>query len=561
MWCDGKEENEDGEAVLLFQTVEQPNTKKSRSSSQSLKRTKNNDPSLSVLGGTSSFYPDDDSFVIKNHYDDNHCARCREPLYQIMQLNAPIQSLGRTLYVLGCNNASCYHEHMFSSKSNNNKSNSNDEKEEKFCFGGAGVIRCIRSQQPTSNNGNHPEVSKEVVKKEIAQENSKDQFESSIWWQGDNSENKSDGKNADLIQTDWGMDDVDDGGWGMKETTASTYVDMDNTSNNEANSSLEDLEAMLSAMERASIVTETTANANANARKKKEQANEIPKEKQTNKKQPTLQKNSFSCFELEMFDEPQCSHLTNKKHGYENDSDDDDDVMQHNAKEKDRIEALLSNYLQEEEDEELVNFLKNKDRNNYENKNSASKNANAEGNTEMYEKLSPKELAFQLFTNRLKRAPYQVARYAYGGIPIWSIPTPTILKTTKPSSKTAIKKFKKSQINTAHNKHKSSTSHGGNSCIPRCPCGSEREFEFQILPSVLHILAVDDHTKIKNDEKHSIEWMLSKSNGGMNWGTITVYSCAKSCNDYREEYVIVQESNDDDISTLKKQLQADISTH
>jgi pre-rRNA-processing protein TSR4 len=64
--------------------------------------------------------------------------------------------------------------------------------------------------------------------------------------------------------------------------------------------------------------------------------------------------------------------------------------------------------------------------------------------------------------------------------------------------------------------------------IPPCPgCGSERIFEFQVLPQVLYYMQVD-----------------SSDPETLDWGTIAVYTCSKSCSGgtdaYREECVWVQ---------------------
>lgn len=70
--------------------------------------------------------------------------------------------------------------------------------------------------------------------------------------------------------------------------------------------------------------------------------------------------------------------------------------------------------------------------------------------------------------------------------------------------------------------------------IPRCKCGSERVFEFQIMPQLLNYLHVDS---------------LEES---ADWGTLLVYTCAQSCGDgssYQTEYIWKQNFADTGIPT------------
>ena len=106
------------------------------------------------------------------------------------------------------------------------------------------------------------------------------------------------------------------------------------------------------------------------------------------------------------------------------------------------------------------------------------------------------------------------------------------------------------------------------------------------MPSILHVLKVDqcyrDRHERTKDENHAMALssnkggvsrststststrtrtrtskmseMMSKSHGGMNWGTIVVYSCAISCESEHNEFVIIQESADGnpEIREMKK---------
>jgi hypothetical protein len=84
--------------------------------------------------------------------------------------------------------------------------------------------------------------------------------------------------------------------------------------------------------------------------------------------------------------------------------------------------------------------------------------------------------------------------------------------------------------------------------IPPCTCGAPRVFEFQLLPSVLHVLEVDQHAvhpaaSDNNTPATSLEAAYAQS--GMNFGNIAVYTCSKTCGVATEEYVVIQDSVDE----------------
>lgn len=94
------------------------------------------------------------------------------------------------------------------------------------------------------------------------------------------------------------------------------------------------------------------------------------------------------------------------------------------------------------------------------------------------------------FLARISRAPSQALRYERGGKPLWS------------SRKNRLR-----------------------GDPPRCRCGSRRIFEFQLLPQLLYYLKVPE----SND-----------------FGSLVVYTCEASCDDFDgEEFVICQPPIDD----------------
>ncbi len=117
---------------------------------------------------------------------------------------------------------------------------------------------------------------------------------------------------------------------------------------------------------------------------------------------------SFPRYDLIIYDEPATKNTPLAEHD-EADSD-DDDVM--NDKSDAKIQNLLSKYLQEEEDTDILRALKGE---------GSGKGGSAEISGEKYERLPPKDRAFMAFSTRVKRAPKQSVRYAYDGIPLWSM--------------------------------------------------------------------------------------------------------------------------------------------
>lgn len=120
-----------------------------------------------------------------------------------------------------------------------------------------------------------------------------------------------------------------------------------------------------------------------------------------------------------------------------------------------------------------------------------------------------KDRAFQRFCDSMASAPSQIVRYWRGGRPIWPCkvdPSSLQFQTTRQCSR----------------------------------CGGALHFEFQLLPQLLHYLGVDSEPHLKPD---------ASSYGGLDWGTIAIYTCEQSCTvggdehgsqfSYQEETAIV----------------------
>ncbi|XP_062850915.1 programmed cell death protein 2 [Trichomycterus rosablanca] len=109
---------------------------------------------------------------------------------------------------------------------------------------------------------------------------------------------------------------------------------------------------------------------------------------------------------------------------------------------------------------------------------------------------SPDTKVFQKFKECIAIEPHQVLRYCREGCPLW-----------------------------VSSKHVPSKAE-----IPKCPCGADRIFEFQIMPQLLNSLKVD------------------RPDASIDWGTLVIYTCAASCdqgNKYSPEFIWKQDFSED----------------
>jgi pre-rRNA-processing protein TSR4 len=208
----------------------------------------------------------------------------------------------------------------------------------------------------------------------------------------------------------------------------------------------------------------------------------------------------FTCYEVRAQPEP-----AGKKSGADMDEDDVGMATGSDAK----IQAMLARYMAEEDDEEILSSIRG---------------SVGGGGTEKDEKMPEDDRAMLTFTDRVKRVPRQVLRCAKDGAPIWSVPQPKQQQAGGKSSK-------EDPLS-----------------VPDCPCGAKRVFEFQLMPSLLHVLEVDRHALNSQPpaSDESMDAILTRefANGGQNWGALAIYTCSESCETNREEFVIVQNSVD-----------------
>lgn len=190
--------------------------------------------------------------------------------------------------------------------------------------------------------------------------------------------------------------------------------------------------------------------------------------------------------------------------------EDEDDVGLSESDEK--IRNMLARYMAEEEDEDILAAL-----------GGTSMGGGGNGNNgEEDERLSEEDRILRGFQDRQKRAPRQVIRYAKGGKPLWSIPDKN---------------------------RKSGKSFWG---IPKYSDGSSARFEFQVLPSILAALEVDQHPATRNlaetsdgETTMALDKMLSD---GINFGSIAVFTnptTPREDSEEQEAFVVIQKSVDE----------------
>ncbi|KAL7552726.1 hypothetical protein ACHAWF_015962 [Thalassiosira exigua] len=497
MWSGDRDTNELGEAVLLLQPVD--NNHEGNKRGRKNKSKGSTKPSSSYIGGIPRYHERD--VLLTDSAGGNHsrsnpkCTRCGKPMYLLIQLHAPLDAVDRTLYVFGCNDASCH------TRKSDTVGDSSSNSRFRSCIGSGaqgGALRCIRSQQKWKDDNSKVEANKpgpiDSLKPKVTLN---DNLENNDWGMDDGSD-------------DWGDGDDD---WGCSEASGAKA---------DADVSMDDLETMLTNCEMRS----TSKSGSGSSTKVRPASDSVGQSHiaNSNPSDHPLANNlannfaspSFEQHDLEMIDEPPTG---SGRDNNDSDEDEDDEIGGDSSK----VDSMLSRYLDKEDDEEILSALTGGAKYNACNSNNTK---GGSGGGEKYERLPPEERAFLAFTKRLKRAPGQVARYAYAGSPLWSVP---LLRGN--SAQTKHPKQRKS-------KKSASKSHSLLPTIPTCSCGADRMFEFQVLPSLLHVLDVDVHASGgKNDDVMNLI-----SSGGMNWGALAVYSCSESCDKSREEFIIVQDA-------------------
>jgi pre-rRNA-processing protein TSR4 len=191
----------------------------------------------------------------------------------------------------------------------------------------------------------------------------------------ESSDEVKDAPAAPASESPWGADDNDD-------ADADNDWDMDDDN-------LDDVEAMVAAMEM------------KGPGMKAETSKPIHTPASTSKQSQASSSSSFPCFDIHSLQEPASRRS--------DDMDDDDVGMMGMTTDDKKIQEMLARYMQEEEDEEIL---------------AAIQGAGGSGSGragEKDERLPAEDRAMLAFTDRVKRSPRQIVRYARGGIPLWSV--------------------------------------------------------------------------------------------------------------------------------------------
>jgi len=139
--------------------------------------------------------------------------------------------------------------------------------------------------------------------------------------------------------------------------------------------------------------------------------------------------------------------------------------------------------------------------------------------------------AFKRFTERVSAWPEQCVRYEFGGSPL-------LFSNSDQAARSLIAA--------------SSDGYGvySSASLPTCShCGSNRTFEFQLMPNTLSLLSVTQHAM--EEEQTTDKTGMDQWNVGMEFGTVMVFVCEKDCNGsaandledkvtYFEEHVVAQ---------------------
>ena len=372
MWAGDNDMSDDGKAVRLYQPILY-GAAKNRELGDTVSR----------IGGSAA---DDQGRQAV-------CATCQDSLFLLAQLYVS-EPRKRTYQIFGCNRLTCI-QGLFPSRSEDQDDSKNGGRENNMlCYGGGGVVVCRRW------NINE---TKAIEMVDHRQQQAAAMAPST----------------RTSIATDWLVDDDETNARERVSASNEWAISEDDGNNNVGPSGLlmDDLEAKLAAMEtrNAKAISKPKSSTGAlqvQGESTTSSTNDNPAEAATT---PTMNRHCFPCFVLHSLQEPSTVRISQQM--------DPDDVglgnFGRNGSRRDdaKIQQMLAQYMQEEDDEELLTMLRGESNGNRSSTNTTS----AIKSGERDERLSATDRALLQYTDRLKRSPQQVLRYAHGGTPLWSM--------------------------------------------------------------------------------------------------------------------------------------------
>ena len=368
MWKNGLDTNDNGEAVRLYQPIQYSG------------RVSASDAKLSLVGGNPSYFSTDD----KVDRDPPCCAVCGSIMRMLVQLHVPKVPYApdqypcdRTLYVFACNRSSCW-EQLF-------------EQGPKVLLA-SGVVVCRRSQHSVVREdekddrnfgeGGDTDVTVDAIGKDSGLDTTA--AEDCPWGEGAETETAGADNNNETTKKDdgggefggdWGDDDDDDDD--------------------------DDLEALVAAME----VKEAAKAALPKPTKQKAVSSKQPTPTHGTKSNSNSNKGTpaLKAFEINAVQEPASRKM---------DVLDAEDNIGIGSSSDAKIRAMLERYMAEEEDEDILSALRGS---------GVGNDGGGSSSIEQDEALPEEERAMLMFTDRIKRSPRQVVRYAKGGRPMFSV--------------------------------------------------------------------------------------------------------------------------------------------
>jgi len=391
MWAGDDDLNEDGKPVRLYQPI--PYGRKPAMGNLT----------CSFVGGVAgSGSPRSSSSSDDDDDDDDapptipSCASCSTPLHSLVQLHVP--ETNRTLQVFACNRLACV-QGLFSpptaadstrttSSTNGTTSSSTpgdgdkDSSRDMLCYGGGGVVVCRRLAAVVEDEKSSSSVSHLPSSTTATTIDEKPRASTSDWVVEEEDDTK---KSTVDNSNEWAVaEDGDDVG----AVAAGT-----------SNGAMDDLESKLAAME-----TKTKKLANPKTQK----VSTATDEKKQTPASLSSSSSHFPCLELYSIQEPPALRRA---------VDQDDVGMMGSGggrgTDDRKIQQMLAKYMQEEEDQDLLAVLRGSGVD--------GGGGKGVGGGERDERLSATDRALLTFSDRLKRSPRQVLRYAHGGAPLWSM--------------------------------------------------------------------------------------------------------------------------------------------